>query len=225
MSTKSFVSELLIETEREKIKGKAEGMMHISTGELLVAHEYAKAPRFFNLGLIGVGALTGTPEPERAIGKVCNPFRPAREYRFVRKVRFVGQRSGLTVRGRYTDDGNGGRIGSLRFTGEVPTMDRIVAVEPTTEIWLPGEKLGTINGAFVMSFLTESGRRVVAQTSTAYEVIDSPAAKDFCNPHFRYITIQHAYDKRTFKQEEQISLFQAPSQHVAKIENLTRILR
>ena len=224
MSIKHFAGKLLLSTSKEKIKGQSKGQMHISIGELLVSHEYEKVPKTFNLGLLAVGALTGTPEPERAIGDVVNPFRPASEYGFTRKVRFEGHRGRLVVKGHYADDGNGGRIGSLEFHGDVPTMEKVVSIEPTTEIWLPGNKVGQISGAFSMSFILESGARLVAHTNTAYFVKNSPVAADFIDPHFRYITIQYASDGTHFKQEEQISLFRSPSEHVNKIQKLTRIL-
>lgn len=75
-----------------------------------------------------------------------------------------------------------------------------------------------------MSFLLASGNRLVAHTNTAYQVKNSPVAAQFVYPHFRYITIQHASEKAAFKQEEQISLFQAPSEHIPKIQQLKRIL-
>ena len=224
MPTKRFVAELLLKTSRESIKGKAEGEMEIASGELLVTHEYSKPPKAFNLGLLPVGALTGTPEPDKAIGTVVNPFTQAKEYRFTRKVLFAGQRSPLIVKGRYRDDGHGGRVGLLHFLGDVPFRAKVVAVEPTTEIWLPGAKVGQISGAFTMSFRLEGGGRLVAHTTTAYEVVESPAASSFVNPHFRFITIQHACTDSVFKQEEQISLFQLPSGHVSQIKTLRRIL-
>lgn len=224
MAIKHFIGELLLKTSKENIKGQSKGEMHISTGELIVSHEYAKAPKTFNLGLLAVGALTGTPEPERAIGKVVNPFRPASEYGFTRKVRFEGYRGRLTVKGHYADDGNGGRIGSLEFHGDVPTMEKVISIEPTTEIWLPGSKTGKITGAFTMSFILESGARLVAHTNTSYYVKNSPVAADFIDPHFRYITIQYASDGAHFKQEEQISLFRSPKEHINEIQQLKRIL-
>lgn len=223
--TRLFRSTLQIKNGTEVVKGEAEGEMHLPTGEVLVTHRYAKEPKTFNLGFMPIAALTGIPEPERVIGKAVNPFRDSLRFSFERKVRISGQRAGMTVRGGYEHDGQGGRKGFLEVDGATPTMSKIVSIEPTVETWLVGKARGEIRGCFEMRFVTADGENFTASTSTVYKIVDSPKIDEFKVPHFRFITIQAQHDGRVFRQEEQISLFQCPTEHVPRIKKLTRILR
>jgi hypothetical protein len=221
MDKKYFESKLLINANGEKINGVAEGSMHLPTGEVVVTHDYEKTPEKFDLGFLTVGALTGIPEPKRAIGPVVNPFPDSEEFDFERTVNFIGSDCTLLIKGGYKSVAPDKRVGYLEFVGTVPELSKIIKVEPTVETWTPGIS-NNITGSFVMSWLTSNGKRVIAQAKTSYVLKNSPDMVKFKVPHFRYITIQFAINKNIYRQEEQISLFQSPTEHVDRILTLSK---
>lgn len=224
MSINSFVSSLQIRAGDEVVSGKAEGEMHLTTGEVLVTHSYSKSPRRFNLGFLPIAALTGIPAPERAIGEVVNPFKDSKEFHFVRHVKFGGSSSSMTVKGGYCRAKGDHWDGYLKLSGKTPSVNTVLSVDPTVETWLPGSKVGEISGHFLMVFRLAGGKRILATAQTQYIISGSPSSSKFESPHFRFITIQAKASGSNFRQEEQISLFQFPSEHVGETQTLKRIL-